>query len=253
MTVSFQTGMQHMDGTTALEYARSREGDNGQGTDFARSQRQQQIVLALKQQVLSIGGIGKLPALLSALGGNVLTNLSVDDAEALYDLVKSVSSASILHVGLDDTNFLYECGYPTSCGASYLYAHDSTYATVAHFMQNVFADPRALAEKATVGIEDGTSWNTDPEPSTRWSAIFSQLGWTTADLGAAQSTATTEVIDQSGGKDAAVAKWFASYFGVPVTTVSPPSPGTAGSTDGVIVILGHKEENAFNNDPGYGS
>ena len=89
-TVSFGAGEQHMNGATALEYARSRHGDNGQGTDFARSGRQQLIIAALEQKVLSIGGIGNLPNLLGALGNNVDTNLSLNDVEALWSLVKPV-------------------------------------------------------------------------------------------------------------------------------------------------------------------
>jgi LCP family protein required for cell wall assembly len=250
-TISFNTGEQHMNGATALIYARSRHGDNGQGSDFARSQRQQQIVDALKQKLLSIGGIGDLPNLLNALGDNVDTNLTIDDAEAIYNLVDAVPSSAILHVSLDDTNFLYDCGYPTNCGADYLFADDSTYATVAHFIQNVFAGPAALAEKPTVGIEDGSG--TGDGASGRWAGSFGQLGWTTQDLGKVPTRSGTEVVDAGGAADAAAASWFAAYFGVPVTKVSPPSPGASVTSDGVIVVLGQDEENAFNNDPGYGS
>jgi LCP family protein required for cell wall assembly len=250
-TISFQAGEQHMNGATALIYARSRHGDNGQGSDFARSRRQQQIVDALKQKVLSIGGIGDLPDLLSALGDNVDTNMSIDDAEAIYSLVSGVSSSAILHVSLDDTNFLYDCGYPTDCGADYLFAHDSSYATVAHFIQNVFVSPSTLAEKPTVGIEDASG--TGEGASGRWASIFTQLGWTTQDLGKVPTQSGTEVIDEGGSADAAAAAWFAAYFGVPVTKVSPPSPGASSTSDGVLVVLGQSEESAFNNDPGYGS
>jgi LCP family protein required for cell wall assembly len=249
-TISFKAGEQHMDGAIALEYARSRHGDNGQGTDFARSQRQQQILTAIKAKVLSIGGIGDLPSLLDALGGNVDTNMTLDDVEAIYNLVKGVNSAAILHIGLDATNFLYECNVPT-CSADYLYAHDGSYATVDHFIQNVFAPPNALGEHPNVGFEDGSG--TGDGASTRWAAIFGELGWTTQDLGRVPTTSVTEVIDQSGGTETAAAKWFAAYFGVSVTTAPPPSPGATGSADGVIVVLGQGEESAFNHDPGYGS
>jgi LCP family protein required for cell wall assembly len=249
-TISFRAGEQHMDGATALEYARSRHGDNGQGTDFARSQRQQQILTAIKAKVLSVGGIGDLPGLLDALGGNVDTNMTLDDVEAVYNLVKGVNSAAILHIGLDATNFLYECNVPT-CSADYLYAHDGTYSTIDHFIKNVFAPPGTLGEDPNVGIEDGSG--TGDGASTRWAGIFGELGWSTQDLGRVPTTSATEVIDQSGGTETAAAKWFAAYFGVSVTTVPPPSPGATGPADGVIVVLGQDEESAFNHDPGYGS
>jgi LCP family protein required for cell wall assembly len=250
-TISFRAGEQHMNGATALEYARSRHGDNGQGSDFARSQRQQQIVDAIKQQVLSVGGIGDLPNLLQALGGNVDTNMSIDDAEAIYSLVSGVNPAAILHIGLDDTNFLYECGYPTSCGADYLFAHDSSYATVDHFIENVLVPSATLGEDPDVGFEDGSG--TGEGASGRWAGIMAEMGWTTQDLGRVPTTQVTEVIDRSGGTQTAAAKWFAAYFGVPVTTLPPPSPGATGSADGVVVVLGQDEGKAFNNDPGYGS
>lgn len=51
-TVRFEGGVQRMDGSTALKFARSRNStDAAEGTDFARSQRQQQILLALVKKV----------------------------------------------------------------------------------------------------------------------------------------------------------------------------------------------------------
>ena len=51
--VSFEQGDQHLDGLTALQYARSRHGNAGQGSDFARARRQQKILLALKNKLFA--------------------------------------------------------------------------------------------------------------------------------------------------------------------------------------------------------
>lgn len=51
-TVQFTAGMQHMDGATALIYARSRHAEGDEGTDFARSRRQQEIIIAMKEKIL---------------------------------------------------------------------------------------------------------------------------------------------------------------------------------------------------------
>jgi len=53
-TIQFQTGIQHMDGTLALKYVRSRHADGDEGTDFARSRRQQDIILALKEKIMKL-------------------------------------------------------------------------------------------------------------------------------------------------------------------------------------------------------
>lgn len=51
--IRFEVGLQKMDGETALKYVRSRNAEGDEGTDFARSQRQQQLILAIKNKVLS--------------------------------------------------------------------------------------------------------------------------------------------------------------------------------------------------------
>jgi LCP family protein required for cell wall assembly len=49
----FEAGRQHMDGERALKFVRSRHAEGDEGTDFARSQRQQQVMLAVKRKLLS--------------------------------------------------------------------------------------------------------------------------------------------------------------------------------------------------------
>jgi len=52
-TIRFEKGIQHMDGETALKFVRSRNADGDEGTDFARAARQQRVISALKERVLS--------------------------------------------------------------------------------------------------------------------------------------------------------------------------------------------------------
>lgn len=51
--IHFDTGRQTMDGETALKFVRSRNAEGEEGTDFARAQRQQKIILATKDKILS--------------------------------------------------------------------------------------------------------------------------------------------------------------------------------------------------------
>ena len=54
-TVSFTAGPQHLDGNLALKYARSRHSaDFEEGTDFARSVRQEKILSAVRSKLFSI-------------------------------------------------------------------------------------------------------------------------------------------------------------------------------------------------------
>ncbi|MEO8898263.1 MAG: LCP family protein [Candidatus Dormibacter sp.] len=253
-TVHFTAGPQHMDGSRALIFSRSRHSnDNGEGTDFARSRRQQLVVATLKQKVVSLGGLGNLPDLLNSLGDNVVTDLHVNDLEALYSLLKDVSNKAILHVSFDDTNFLYECGYPQNCGAAYLFAQDRTYSQIAHYVQNVFIAPSTVARHDKVTIEDASGRGIGA--SGRWSSLLKSLALNTTDGGMVDRQLATQVIDESGGKAAATATWLAKFYGVTVTQQPTPAAGStsAAAAGGVVVILGQSEENAFLGNPGVGN
>jgi len=49
----FEAGKQFMDGQTALKFVRSRNAQGEEGTDFARTARQQKVILAIKDKILS--------------------------------------------------------------------------------------------------------------------------------------------------------------------------------------------------------
>ncbi|AKM83048.1 hypothetical protein A2422_04380 [Candidatus Woesebacteria bacterium RIFOXYC1_FULL_31_51] len=52
-TVSFEKGVTKMDGETALKFVRSRNSEGLEGTDLAREIRQQKVISAIKEKVLS--------------------------------------------------------------------------------------------------------------------------------------------------------------------------------------------------------
>jgi LCP family protein required for cell wall assembly len=49
----FEAGKQFMDGKTALKFVRSRNAEGEEGTDFARAARQQKVILAIKDKIIS--------------------------------------------------------------------------------------------------------------------------------------------------------------------------------------------------------
>src|SRR3990167_9787683 len=76
-TIHFEKGLQIMDGETSLKFARSRNAEGDEGTDFARSRRQQKIILATSQRVLS-GKILLSPKTLLKLWETVRTSTETD-------------------------------------------------------------------------------------------------------------------------------------------------------------------------------
>ena len=70
--VALLPGAVHLDGVHALQYVRSRHGDlRG---DFARSERQQQVLVALKAQASHLN-VADLPALAGVMTGEVKTSM----------------------------------------------------------------------------------------------------------------------------------------------------------------------------------
>lgn len=97
-TVSFKKGLQKMDGKTALMYVRSRHGNNGEGSDFARARRQQLVMLAVRQKLLSLNTLsdpGKLSKLYQTITNHIQSDLSPWDAMKLAPLLNDFSSDKI--------------------------------------------------------------------------------------------------------------------------------------------------------------
>ncbi|WP_186579819.1 LCP family protein [Aquibacillus kalidii] len=73
LDVELEAGLQKLNGLELLNYARFRHDAEG---DFGRVRRQQQVVSALKDEVLSLNGITKLPKLVGTITPYMETNIS---------------------------------------------------------------------------------------------------------------------------------------------------------------------------------
>lgn len=79
MTIRFESGRQHMDGQTALQFARTRHQDD----DFRRASRQQQLVEALMHRLRSTSNIPRWPAAWRIMTSEADTDLKVWEIAAL--------------------------------------------------------------------------------------------------------------------------------------------------------------------------
>lgn len=78
----FTAGEQTMDGETALKFARSRKSLQD-GGDFARAARQQKVIEAVKDKMLSIGFIPKILPLMDTLSDNIRTDIPLSEIQTL--------------------------------------------------------------------------------------------------------------------------------------------------------------------------
>lgn len=100
----FDAGPQRLDGTTALKYVRSRNAEGEQGSDFARSRRQQQVISAFKDKLFSAQTLlnpTRLLELKRTLSASLIHDLSDAEILALAKLAIGFSTASIRSGNLD--------------------------------------------------------------------------------------------------------------------------------------------------------
>lgn len=82
-SVSFGEGINWMDGQTALKFVRSRRAEGVEGTDLARAKRQERVIAAIKNRMLSrevIFSPQKLRAIIDVAGRYLETNIPTESA-----------------------------------------------------------------------------------------------------------------------------------------------------------------------------
>ena len=92
---SLPAGTVHLDGAKALCYSRARD----ETSDFDRSKRQQVVLKALKDKLLSLGTLtdfGKINNILNTIGNNVKTDMTPDEMKGLYGQMSSMKDAQIV-------------------------------------------------------------------------------------------------------------------------------------------------------------
>ncbi len=96
-------GQHHMNGDLALKYARTRHVDD----DYGRARRQQQVLLATKEQLLRTDMIPslilRLPQLMQTFADSVETDIPVDRMVALANLARYLDLNNIQQLVIDRT------------------------------------------------------------------------------------------------------------------------------------------------------
>ena len=92
-------GRVHMDGELALKYVRTRHGDS----DFGRLQRQQQVMLAIRDKAVSIGSLNRVPEVLNAVSDSLRTDLTLPEILALAKRWSQIPRENIHNYRIDET------------------------------------------------------------------------------------------------------------------------------------------------------
>ena len=101
----FDAGENEMDGVAALKFVRSRHS-NQHGGDFARSQRQQAILIAVKDKLLSLDALTNSKEFVDTIGKTIRTDFDPAAVEDLIDLIGNPQKYEIKNINLTTDNVL---------------------------------------------------------------------------------------------------------------------------------------------------
>ncbi|MCD4761514.1 LCP family protein [bacterium] len=160
-----EKGWHHLDGETALKYARSRHAIGVEGSDFARARRQQKIIEAVKDNLLSVKTLLKpkmISNILNELHDNISTNLKLWEILKLWDMFKDIEREKIINKVLDNSPNGLLVDMITEEGAYILTPRSGDFSEIQYFVNNIFSDApvqiknKVVDERATVEIRNGT-------------------------------------------------------------------------------------------------
>lgn len=136
-TFSLPAGSNHLNGQKALYYVRSRYSTS----DFDRSHRQQEVMLAVKDRALSLNLLknpSRAIALLGHLKNDISTDLDIWDTKSIISLISSFDSSTLITKNISTDNFLDQ----TVQNEIYiLQPKNSDWATFRNFFQTILNPP----------------------------------------------------------------------------------------------------------------
>jgi len=224
MSIYIPDGRQHLDGEKALWYARSRHMDS----DIGRMERQQQLMMAMRDRALQIGAIFRIPFFLRELGGAFKTDLSVSEMKRLADFSKdlgdNVTRRELDYSYVEDANI---------GGASVLLLRED--APLSALVQEVFYDPRQPFQAAKIEVLNATQQD---GLAARAASLLERQGLsnvTCASANGLYDDQETTIYDFTGG-NMLTARLVADVLNIPYDRILSESAASNGSAQ-IRVIL----------------
>ncbi len=153
---TFKQGTEHMNGKRALIFSRSRHAAGPEGSDFSRSQRQQKVIKAFKEKVVSLNlitDVNKINNLAETFANHFHTNIQPGEIFRLYSIIKDYDKDSIFASSLDPNTKLICPKILEETGAYVLSpCPGKTEKDIQNFFKNSFTTGKLASEKPTVWI-----------------------------------------------------------------------------------------------------
>lgn len=247
-TIRFEKGQQHMDGERALQFTRSRHGTNGEGSDFARSRRQQLVLLAIRDKVLKlhfVSNLGTITRLLDNFSDHFKTNLQPFEMLRVYNLVKDTKAEDILPVSLDPSTGLI-CPEIDPVTSAYILSpcRGKTKADIQKFAANLFTVGRLIKEGARVEFQNSTKVAALAQRAKAELLPYDQNA-ITANFPGKEQYEKTIIFDLSGGQKTFTLDYLKSKLQAVVDVNYPYPDKLAAPKPDFVVVLGQNDKDTF--------
>ena len=191
-----KAGQQHLDGATALKFARSRETTS----DFDRAARQQKIIAAVKEKCLKANFFAnpkKILDVVQIVGDHVRTDFSAAEITSLMELIKQIDSTKTVSKVLTSAQD-GELVSDSSSGTYYLVPKDKTWGQIQSIAHEIFTDPNLRQENARIEVLNASS---TAGTGTKLASALKSYNYNVVSIKTAeQKQAKTEIIDYSNGQ-----------------------------------------------------
>lgn len=238
--ITFQEGREHMNGTRALEFVRSRHGTNSEGTDFARSRRQQLVLKAVKDKLVRLRVLANLNLvnrLLGEFSDHFRTNLAPHELKRIYDLVKNTPGENIRNLAINHGGALV-CDEVTEDTGAYLLvpcAGLGNYEAIRNVVKNQFLVTALEKEAPVIEIQNAVGIDLLGQRT----AAFLNLPYVKISLGNFRGKAVFEetiIYDNTGGAKKQTLDYLHTKLNAKVALSPFPFPTAAPNPDFVIIL-----------------
>ncbi len=160
-----EQGWQKMDGDLALKYARSRHAAGQEGSDFARAKRQQLILQAVKDKVMSYNILfnpTKIANIINEIKDNFSTNLKIWEMVKLWNMLKNIKDQEVINKVLDDSPEGLLTSSISADGAFILLPRGGDFSEIQYLINNIFGQApvsdktKVNQEKPSIEVRNGT-------------------------------------------------------------------------------------------------
>jgi LCP family protein required for cell wall assembly len=233
------SGVQHMSGEQALIYARSRHGKFGRGSnDYDRGQRQQRILLSLREQLNIASVLPHIDDLATALGQAIRTDVPRELVPQLLGLAESVDTKAIRSYVFSPPRYGQEA---SRSGLGFVI--EPYVARIRTAVRGAFAvDPALEATRESLADEGARVWVLNgagsPGQASRIAAYLEYQGLTVSAPATRPSQPTgnnTRIVVYNGAEDRMpdTIKLLQQLFGTTVVPVTDPT-----ATVDIVITVG---------------